>query len=484
MNAAAYTRYSTDNQTENSITYQLNAIQKYCSENNITLTAFYSDEAYSGTNTNRPGFLNMIAAAKRHEFDAVVIYDISRGSRDVGDWFDFRKQMMLLNIAVISANQQLGDITDPNNFLVELINVGLGQHQVLDTRKKSLAGVAERAKKGAFLGGVPPLGYDIVNGEYTINPGEASIVRKIFTMYAKGDSYNDILQALNGYKGKRGKVMCRNSLNVILQNDRYIGTYTWNKKNYKLFRKWTGGIDNPNAIRIDDFIPPLIDRTIWERVQSRMKNNKSRASNKAKREYLLSGLIECEACGSTYVGHTSTNSRGYESRYYCCGDKYRTRNCKTKNIKADIIETFVVQSLKSYLKETNVEELAQYIADQVNNASPNLVEEKKELNEITTKIHNGVKAVLAGASFPELEEEIARLRIRKSELEDIILRQSSSQAKVSKEALVNLFKSSLDNWDTDLKNIIKTHVTKIYAHTDGTFTVNVGVHYDNSGRGI
>jgi site-specific DNA recombinase len=72
---------------------------------------------------DRQGFLDMVTAAARHELDAVMIYDISRGSRDVGDWFNFRKQMMHLGIKVISATQQLGDITNPNDFLVELISI-------------------------------------------------------------------------------------------------------------------------------------------------------------------------------------------------------------------------------------------------------------------------------------------------------------------------------------------------------------------------
>ena len=143
MKAAAYARYSTDKQTENSIAYQMEAIQKYCRQHQIDLCAFYSDEAESGTNTNRPGFQNLMVAASRREFDAVVIYDISRGSRDVVDWFSFRKSMAALGIQVISTTQQLGDITNPSDFLMELITTGLGQHQVLDTRKKSMAGLTE-----------------------------------------------------------------------------------------------------------------------------------------------------------------------------------------------------------------------------------------------------------------------------------------------------------------------------------------------------
>lgn len=95
-------------------------------------------------------------AARNHQFECVVIYDISRGSRDVGDWFHFRREMQRLGIQVLSATEKLGDISNPNDFLVELINVGLGQHMVLQTRQKSIAGVAERAKQGVFLGGVSP----------------------------------------------------------------------------------------------------------------------------------------------------------------------------------------------------------------------------------------------------------------------------------------------------------------------------------------
>ena len=98
MRAAAYARYSTDHQQHNSIEYQLDAIRAYCREHGITLTATYTDEAETGTNMDRPGFQAMMAAAERGEFEAVVTYDITRGSRDVGDWFQFRKRMLLLGV--------------------------------------------------------------------------------------------------------------------------------------------------------------------------------------------------------------------------------------------------------------------------------------------------------------------------------------------------------------------------------------------------
>lgn len=479
--AAAYARYSTDKQTEDSIAFQLEEIQKYCVKNKLLLTAIYKDDAQSGTNTDRQGFIEMIDAAKRKEFDCVVIYDVTRGSRDVADWFYFRKTMAALDIKVISATENLGDITDPNDFLTELITVGIGQHQVLTTRQKSIASVAVKAKQGVFLGGYPPLGYDIVNGQYVINEQEARVVRTIFEAYASGKSYNAILELIHGAKGKRGKPIGKNSLHSILTNERYIGVYTWNKRFQKRFRKWAGGKPNPNCVRIENFIPAIIEPELWKRVQERMSNNKRRAANKAKHEYLLSGLIECTSCGSTYVGHCSTNKKGYSTRYYICGNKYRTHTCNSKNINADEIETFVVQQLKAYLLETDFEEIAQYIADQVNNASPDLSREKKELAEITMQINNGMKAILKGIDFPELEDEISRLRVRKSELEDIIARNEANKRKVDKNKIAELFRKSVESWDVDLKNIIKCHITKIYANIDGSYTVNVGVHIAGCG---
>jgi site-specific DNA recombinase len=155
-----------------------------------------------------------------------------------------------------------------------------------------------------------------------------------------------------------------------------------------------------------------------------MKQHERRASNKAKRDYLLSGLIKCVACGATYVGHTSMNRRKdgstRETRYYVCGNKYRTRSCNAKNINADLIESLVVQQLKNYLLDTDFKEVAQRMSDAFNFAVPNCSKERSELADTEKKIANGVKAVLSGMDVPELQTEIDRLRARKGELEDII----------------------------------------------------------------
>jgi site-specific DNA recombinase len=206
MRAAIYARYSTDRQNETSITAQVNACSEYCKGHQIEIASIFMNEAKTGTNMQRDGFMHLMAGAKAKDFDAVKIYDITRGSRDVGDWFEFRKLMAMLGITVISATEKLGDITDPNDFMVELITVGMGQHHVLQTRQKSRDGIKVGAAAGKFCGGTPPLGYRIVDSDYKIDPHEAAGVRMMFEAYASGKGFSYIVDQLAAMriKSKRG----------------------------------------------------------------------------------------------------------------------------------------------------------------------------------------------------------------------------------------------------------------------------------------
>ena len=321
MRAAAYARYSSDKQNSNTIDAQLSAITSYCQKNGYSLVATYIDMAQTGTNTERPDFQRMLEAAKAKAFDCIVLYDMSRGSRDVGDWLSFRRLMRSLNIEIYSATETLGEIDNPDNFLKELLTAGINQHAVLQTRQKSIAGVAEKAKKGVFLGGSPPLGYDVQEGQYIINPHEAEAVRLIFDLYAMGESYSTIIDSLaaKGHIGKYGRPIGKNSLNALLQNERYNGTYFWNKHQMKYMCKWAGGKENPNVVRIEGGVPAIIDMETWERVQKRMSDNNRKAANTAKHKYLLSGMIECGECGGAYTGKTNTSGKGYITHFYVCG---------------------------------------------------------------------------------------------------------------------------------------------------------------------
>ncbi len=467
MRAAAYARYSTEHQTENSIDTQLATIRNFCEKNGHILVGTYIDMAMSGTNTERPDFQRMIDGAKQHLFDCVVVYDISRASRDVADWMGFRKLMRSLNIEVLSTTENLGSIDDPNAFLTELLTAGLGQHMVLQTRQKSIAGVATKAKQGVFLGGVPPLGFDVANGSYVINEYESGAIRLIFDLYARGYSYDGIIDDLRkkGYKGKRGQVIGKSALNAILQNERYIGVYTWNKKQVKYMGKWAGGKLNPNVVRIEGVIPAIIDKNTWEKVQNRMKNNKRNASNSAKNKYLLTGLIECGQCGGTYTGKTNTSGKGYTTRYYVCGNKYRNHTCNAKNINADEIELAVAAQIRDYFMNSDFESMADEILKEYNKSRSDRSKEKRELAKIEKEIINLCNAIAQGVDCSELREELAKRQVRKAELQEIIA--LSDEPPITKKDIVTKLKKDAQRLrEGDIERLIKEYVTKIYAHDE------------------
>lgn len=468
----------------NSIAYQLEKITEYCLKNNIDIVARFVDEALSGTNINRDGFLDLIQSAQRGEFDCVVIYDVTRGSRDVADWFAFRKKMYELNIKVISVEDNLGDIMNANDFLRELLTVGLGQHHVLTTRAKSMDGIYVKAKQGEFLGGVPPLGYDVKDGKYIIKEEEAAVVRKIFDLYVKGYSYGMILKEIGEVIGKRGKPLKENSLYYTLRNERYVGTYTWNKRIIKQMGKWAGGKPNPNAVIIRDLIPPIIDFDTWMEAKKRMESKK-RTQTRQKYQYLLSGLIECEACGANFIGSHSKNKKGYVTRYYICNNLYnKDKKCNAKRINADLLEGYVISCIRDYFDRADLQEDAKLIADTLNAASSNLDKEKKELAKIEQQLKNGTKAILNGANFEELRDEMDKLRARKSVLEDIIYRNARNSKKADAENIYNVLKEASENIDKNIQNVVKTLITKIYAHNDGSITINVGASVTGCGGGI
>jgi hypothetical protein len=144
------------------------------------------------------------------------------------------------------------------------------------------------------------------------------------------------------------------------------------------------------------------------------------------------------------------------------------------------LEVFVVQNLKQYLSDLDFSQMAQQVADEINGASVDLKAERKELADIIFQLNNGTKAILKGIDYPELQEEMFRLRVRKSELEDII-RRGEEKKPVSVEKLEQLFQNAVKQLDTDTKQICKSMV-KIYAHPNGDCDLEVGVHISGCGR--
>lgn len=376
-------------------------------------------------------------------------------------------------MAVLSATKKLGDISNPNDFLTELLTVGIGQHGVLQTRQKSIAGTSVRAEQGKFCGGYAPLGYDIKDGNYIINMNEAEAVRLIFSLYAAGKSYSYIIDQVAdlGVIGKRGRPVGTNSLHEILKNERYIGRYFWNKRSVKFMGKWAGGKDNTNAVVKDNCIPRIIDDETWRRVRLRMETNKHNTVNKGRREYLLSGLIRCDKCGGTFVGVTTINKKDHEYKFYSCANKKRLHTCDCKNIAANDIEPLVTILLKDeLLNGTIIEETADAIlaarASHDGKESANSL--KKEISVLNSKIDNLMRSLENGLDSETVRNRLleyeARKKVLSNQLKDVI-----PLSPVSRKDLIDELSSDSDRLRKDpscMKELLNKYVVNIKIAND------------------
>lgn len=482
MLAAAYLRYSTHNQSELSIAAQHRAIKEYCARQGIELFAIpYVDEARSGTNTNRPGYQKLIADARKGLFQAVIVYDVTRSNRDVGDWFQFRKDMAEHGVQVLSVTNSLGAPDDPDAFLGELLAVGIGQHAVMVSRQKSIAGKAIRAERGLFMGGIPPLGYDVVDGKYVINPREAEAVLLAFTMYAEGKSYNQIVQAIAdlGVTGKQGVPICANTLHYIFKNQRYAGTFIWGEYTMRHMHKWVGTKNETPTALIEGGIPAIVPLPIFNAVQDRMQNNKY-MNHGTRRQYLLSGLIRCGLCGAPMAGHTSV-TKGTEYSSYMCLTKQRQHTCKSKNVHCYQLETYIVDMLIRRVLNENVLQLVAQKLMEISAEDHSDMEDQtvQQLADISRKITNLLSALEAGQASELIFSRLTDLQAQKKALEArLALFRSERMELPPVDAIIDEIRSDIEkiNLSTEgLPALIRKYISQVTVfddHIEVTISVN------------
>lgn len=428
IRAVAYCRYSSDNQREESIDAQLRAIRSYCEKNNYALVDTYIDEAKSATTAKRPSFQKMLSDSSANLFDVVIVHKLDRFSRDRYDSAFCKRKLRENGIKLFSVLENLDD--SPESIILESLLEGMAEYYSANLARETMKGMKETAYQCKHNGGTPPLGYDVDSDKhYVINKEEAEAVRIIFDWYAKDRTYSAILEELNrlGYKTKRGGRFGKNSLHDILVNEKYIGTYVFNKSVAKINGKRNNRITKAKdeIIRIENGMPAIIDKKTWEEVQEKMKNNKSNGRKSAKQIYLLSGLIYCGSCDGSMHGitrHCGRNKTAYSS-YECTTRKRKGKDvCSMKAIGKNIVENAVIDHLlENVFSISGSQELAEkiYTFSQTQNKGVNtdLANFKKQLSQIDIKINNIVDAIADGMFHPSMKEKMDALEARKEELQ-------------------------------------------------------------------
>lgn len=416
-----YVRYSSNNQTEQSIEGQLRVCKDFCARHNIKIVEVYADRATSASKDieKRVSFLKMIKDSEKGNFDAVVVYKLDRFARSRYDSATYKYRLRKNGVQLISATENISD--DPEGIILESVLEGMAEFYSAELSQKINRGLRESAYKHNSIGGQIPLGYKTEGKKLVIDEETAPIVRQAFEMYAEGHSVAEICRTFNarGYKTSKGTRFGKSSFSKIFRNEKYIGVYQFHE------------------YRAEDAIPAIIDKKTFDLVQARLKAvGKAPGQFKAKRVYLLSGKLYCGHCGSKMNGNCNTTGYTY---YECYGKKNLHKDCNKRNLKKDFIEDIVVQDALSLLTEERIQEIAT-IAVQTNTheveTSTDIPAIRSRLHETKLSLENITKAIETGAAPETLVKRMVELEKEKKTLEGELKRQEKGVVYLDKDQVI------------------------------------------------
>ena len=359
MIAALYARYSSDNQREESIVAQFRACREYCKRKGYTIIHEYADEAYTGTNDNRPQFQQMLADAEAGMFEVVIAHKIDRIGRNAYDFYKNSHRLQVAGVSMEFAAQEIPNT--PEGGMMKAVMAGVSEWYSANLSREVKKGKRENFLSGKAAGGQPLYGYDYApDKRYVINETEAVAVRTMFKMYAAGQSYHEILDwlSVHGYRTKRGNLFGKNTIYDIFRNRRYIGWNVTGKHRRTGKPRNSHAPDDENVQILKGVCPAIIDEKLFWEVQKRMDANKCCAGGRAKAKvpYLLSGYVFCDVCGEAMSGASNVSPKGVRTRYYRCGKYMRQGKlaCANRAINADNLEKVVFDHLRSVLYDEGV----------------------------------------------------------------------------------------------------------------------------------
>lgn len=426
---AIYARYSSDNQRAESIDEQIRACRYYAQQTGLyDIVAVYKDEALSGYKNahKRDGFAQLMADAEAGKFEAVMVYELSRFSRNGSDTIVNTEKLARLGIEFVSVREKLDQT--PEGRMMMFVITGMNEYYSANLAIETMRGLKENAYQAKHTGGIPPLGYDLdSNGHYIINPEEAAAVRLIFDMYLEGNGYTAICDELNrmGYRTKRGTMFVRNSMYDLLRNEKYTGSFIYNhmakakngKRNRHAYKS------DSEVIRVENAFPAIISKEEYRKVLKLMEQNKRKgARNAAVHDYLLSGKVYCGHCGKSMYGETRYRKE-YSYSYYSCNG-HKSKICGKHSIRCDKLEAEVIRQLNElFFSDEILDRVSEKIYDDSQN---HFMDERaailrKRSADIKKKIDNGTKAILDGVDSDELRSAVKELSAQKKQIDQQIV---------------------------------------------------------------
>ena len=349
---AIYTRKSTDEGLEQAFN-SLDAQREACAafilsqkhEGWTVLPTLYDDGGYSGGTMERPALQRLLADIEAGRIDVIVVYKVDRLTRALSDFAKLVEVFDRRGVSFVSITQQFNTTTSMGRLTLNiLLSFAQFERELIGERVRDK--VAASKKKGMWMGGTVPLGYDAKDRKLVINKAEARTVVDIYRRYLRLKSVRALQVELDtaGIRSKQrvrpdgtdhgNQRFSQGALYLLLQNRTYRGEATHKGNAYP----------GEHAA--------IVDKPIWDAVQAVLADNRvQRASGvNTKAPSLLTGLLFDEA--GERLTPTWSVKKGTRYRYYVSASLLKggsKANSTRRRIPAGNLETIVMDRLRRLL---------------------------------------------------------------------------------------------------------------------------------------
>lgn len=381
---AIYVRQSIDKKNSMSIEGQIDICKKLAGEDAVV----YSDKGFSGKNTNRPAFTELINAVKSGQVEKIYVYRLDRFSRSIADFSRIWELLSKHNVEFVSATENFDTSSPMGRAMLNIVQV-FAQLERETTAERVKDNYIHRFKLGAWPGGPAPYGFDLIKTfdrdkkiSSLIKNEKFEIVKFIFEEYAKPDtSLRGIAKELTqkGIHGPKREVWDNVTLSRILHSPLYVKANQDVYFHYLALGMQIGqppeAFDGIHACNIicrrdhtknkynslhdqlltvsnhDGFVEP----DLWLKVQYKLSTNKQIARANAGKYSWLTGLLKCAKCGYAL----KINYSKAENRFYLiCSGKSNFAICDCR-VSVDLreLEAYVANKIGEMLSESPSEAL-------------------------------------------------------------------------------------------------------------------------------
>ena len=473
LRVVIYARKSAEDEKETSLSTQI----QHCKEiiNNYSfmqLIEIFSEDNASGMFTDgRKEYQRMMQLAEEQKIDVIIVMKLDRLARDLADSTTAVKLLKEYGCYLIAGDDVSNPDTPSGEFLRSIM-MAQAQFHARRVASDVMATECKNAKDGKSAGGIAPYGLKLVNQRFEINENEAPAVKLIFERCASGKSYQKIIEELTklGYRTRNGNEFSYSTLNDMLRNDKYYGTYVYNREGGKR-RKNRVLNENFDEVRNSEAIEPIIDKALFDKVAVILDKRKNCASRQNYNpSFVLTGKVFCKNCGKSMCGESQVSGRNKQKRrtYHCPNHSTKNKKiCITKAINADYLENsvkiLILKSVNEYLSNTQKEDVVapakKELQEKIGILSRHIIDTENKANKFLERAINTSSDIVAKKYESQAEEYLSTVAKYKETLKEF--EERLQQVNLCESTAISITESELFSSPERFRELVYLYIDKI-----------------------